>query len=225
MDSKTMTIDRRWVLKGIAGFGAGAALAVGGQIGRATGQEATPSAPFVEEVAFQQQMRKLWEDHITWTRLYIVSFAADLPDQDPTAQRLLQNQVDIGDAVKPFYGEEAGDDLTALLKEHIQGAVDVLKAAKAGDQAALDGANQKWYANADDIATFLNKANPDNRPLADLKAQMKMHLDLTLQEARDRLKGDYEADIKDYDKVHDYILQLADVLSAGIIAQFPEKFA
>src|SRR5215213_7355728 len=107
----------------------------------ALAQEATPPAaqsdstePSFERVAFQDQMRKLWEDHITWTRLYIVSFAADLPDQDLTAQRLLRNQTDLGDAIKPFYGEEAGNQLTTLLKEHIQGAVDLLAAAKAGDQ-------------------------------------------------------------------------------------------
>src|SRR5438045_3095425 len=84
-------------------------------------------------VDFRNAMRKLWEDHITWTRLYIVSAAADLPDKDVTAQRLLQNQTDIGNAVKPFYGEAAGNQLTALLRDHILGAVDLIAAAKAGD--------------------------------------------------------------------------------------------
>lgn len=169
-------------------------------------------------------MRKLWEDHVTWTRLYIVSAAADLPDKDLTAQRLLDNQTDIGNAVKPFYGDAAGTQLTALLKDHILGAVDVLVAAKAGDKAKLDEANKKWYANADDIAAFLSKANPDNWPLADMKAGMKMHLDLTLQEASDRLGGKFADDIKDYDKVHEHILTLAGLLSTGIMKQFPDKF-
>lgn len=178
----------------------------------------------VSALDFHNTMRKLWEDHITWTRLYIVSVAADLPDKEAVAERLLQNQVDIGDAIRPFYGDEAADQLTALLQEHIMGAANVLEAAKAGDQAQVDAASQAWYANADEIAVFLSAANPDNWPEADLKAAMKMHLDLTLQEAVDHLGGNVAADIQDYDKVHDHILGLADVLSSGIMAQFPDKF-
>jgi hypothetical protein len=173
---------------------------------------------------FRNGMRKLWEDHITWTRLYIVTATADLPDKDATAQRLLQNQVDIGGAVKPFYGDDAGNRLTALLKDHILGAVAVLDAAKAGDMARLDAANKQWYANADDIAVFLSAANPRSWPADTMKAQMKMHLDLTLQEAVDHLGARYADDVRDYDRVHDHILMLADALSDGIIAQFPDRF-
>jgi hypothetical protein len=192
----------------------------------ALAQDATPpAASGIDRLAFHDAMRKLWEDHITWTRLYIVSVAADLPDQDATAQRLLQNQTDIGDAVKPFYGAEAGDALTALLRTHILGAADLLKAAKSGDQAAVETASKAWYANANDIAAFLNKANPDQWPLADLQSQMKMHLDLTLQEATARLQGDYAADIAAYDEIHNHILQLADLLSTGIEQQFPDQFS
>lgn len=176
------------------------------------------------QLDFQNAMRKLWEDHITWTRLYIISFAADLPDKDATAQRLLQNQTDIGNAIKPLYGEDAGNQLTALLKEHIQGAVDLLVAAKSGDQTAIQTASQKWYANADEIAAFLNKANPQAFPLAAIKAQMKMHLDLTLAEATARLQGKFAQDIQDYDKVHNHILGLADALTTGIAQQFPDQF-
>lgn len=185
---------------------------------------ATPTYAATSTLDFTNTMRKLWEDHVTWTRLYIVSFAADLPDKDATAQRLLQNQTDIGNAIKPLYGEEAGNQLTALLRDHILGAAELLTAAKAGDSAAVDAASKKWYANADEIAVFLNKANPQNFPLDTIKAEMKMHLDLTLAEATDRLQGKYAADIQDYDKVHDHILGMSDALSAGIIKQFPDKF-
>jgi hypothetical protein len=182
-------------------------------------------ATSVSALEFHDAMRKLWEDHITWTRLYIVSAAANLPDKDAVAERLLKNQEDIGNAVRPYYGDEAADQLTALLKEHITGAANVLTAAIAGDQAQLDTANAAWYANADEIATFLSAANPDNWPEADLKAEMKMHLDLTLQEAVDHLGGNTAADIDDFAQVHDHILHMADLLSSGIMAQFPEQFS
>lgn len=177
-----------------------------------------------QQALFQDAMRKLWEDHITWTRLYIVSAAADLPDLNATAGRLLQNQADIGNAIKPFYGNAAGDQLTALLRDHILIAAELITAAKSGDTAAFNDANTRWYANANDIASFLSTANPKEWPLADMQMMMKSHLDLTLQEAALRLKGDYAGDIAAYDAVHNEILQMADMLSMGIIHQFPKAF-
>jgi len=177
-----------------------------------------------KERSFHDAMRKLWEDHITWTRLAIVSFAAGNPDLAPTEQRLLENQVDIGNAVKPFYGKRAGNQLTKLLKVHITTAVAILSAAKAGDQPGLAKAKVDWYANANQIAAFLNKANPRHWPLRVLRRAMKMHLDQTLKEAVDRLGGNFQADIRDYDAVHRHILEMADLLSSGIIRQFPNRF-
>ena len=174
--------------------------------------------------AFHDEMRKLWEDHITWTRLVIVSIANDLSDTETTVNRLLQNQVDIGNAIKPFYGEEAGDQLTALLTDHILIAAEILQAAKSGDMDAFEEAKARWYANADDIAEFLNAANPENWPLEEMKEMMRMHLDLTLQEAGAYLGGDFAASVSAYDQVHIQALEMADMLSEGIIRQFPQKF-
>jgi hypothetical protein len=179
----------------------------------------------ISPAEFNSTMRKLWEDHITWTRLYIISAVGNLPDKDATAQRLLQNQTDIGNAVASFYGDAAGAKLTALLKDHILGAAALIEAAKSGDKAKIDAAAAKWYANADEIATFLSSANPQHWPLADMKAGMKMHLDLTLAEATDRLQGNYAAGIQEYDKIHAHILGLADLLSSGIEKQFPKRFS
>jgi nicotinamidase-related amidase len=190
----------------------------------ASTSSASPTAAPVSALAFRDAMRKLWEDHVTWTRLYIVSAVAGLPDTDATTQRLLQNQVDIGNAIKPYYGDAAGNQLTALLKDHILGAAALLAAAKAGDNAGVQAASDKWYANANDIATFLSNANPKNWPPDIMKASMKTHLDQTLAEAVDHLKGNYTADVADYDMVHEHILMMADTLSSGIIAQFPDQF-
>jgi hypothetical protein len=177
-----------------------------------------------QSVAFREDMSKLWEDHIVWTRAFIVSFAADDGDQDEVATRLLANQDHIGDAIKPFYGDAAGEQLTALLKEHNLGAVTLLQAAKAGDTAAFDNAKAAWYANGSEIAQFLNGANPKNWPLDHTSHHMTMHLDLTLSEAANRLGGNFAADIADYDAVHSAILEMSDFLSLGIIHQFPKAF-
>ena len=136
-----------------------------------------------KQLAFHDAMRKLWEQHVTWTRLAIVSFAGDLPDLPVTEQRLLADQTDIGNAVKPFYGQAAGQKLTKLLKAHITGAVAILEAAKAGDTTQLAHAKAAWYANANQISDFLSAANPRNWPDASVRAMMKTHLDQTLSEA------------------------------------------
>jgi uncharacterized protein YukE len=177
-----------------------------------------------QQLRFHDQMRKLWEDHVTWTRLAIVTFAAGTDGFDSTAGRLLQNQTDIGDAIKPFYGEAAGNQLTSLLKEHILIAVDLLKAAKTGDTAAFDDANARWKQNANEIADFLASANPRNWSRQELRAMMRMHLAQTLDEASNELGGSYQASVEDYERVHAHILNMADTLSSGIMAQFPGRF-
>ena len=177
-----------------------------------------------DPVAVHQAMRKLWEEHVTWTRLYIVSAVAGLPDLDATAGRLLQNQADIGDAIKPFYGEEAGAKLTELLRGHILTAADLLGAAKTGDEAKLTKAKADWYTNADEIAGFLAGANPA-WPAETLKTMMRGHLDQTLAEATARLQGNWTQDIAEYDHIHNHILQMSDALASGIVTQFPAKFA
>ena len=166
-------------------------------------------------------MNKLWEDHVTWTRNVILCLVDGVPGADQAVKRLMQNQVDIGNAVKPYYGDDAGNKLTELLKEHIAISADVVKSAKAGNKTALDSANKKWYANADEISGFLSKANP-YWPLADMKMMMNDHLKLTTDEAVQRIKKDYDADILAYDKVHDEILKMSAMLADGIIEQFPE---
>lgn len=183
------------------------------------------SSKKIDPLVFRQAVRKLWEDHITWTRVFIISAVAGLPETDTAAGRLLQNQVDIGNAIKPFYGDAAGNQLTALLRDHILIAAKLITAAKSGDTATFTTENKNWYDNANQIAAFLNSANPDHWALNDMQTMMKSHLDLTLQEAVARLKADWPGDVIAYDMVHTEILGMADMLADGIILQFPDKFA
>jgi hypothetical protein len=206
----------------LAGASAAAALLVSASHSPAATMSAPPSSP--KAAAFVQAMDKLWEDHITWTRMVIVDFAAGLPDLKFAEARLLQNQSDIGNAIKPYYGAAAGKTLMQLLRTHTLEAVTVLADAKAGDQAKLEKALTAWYANAHQIAVFLSKANPKSWPLSMTARMMKRHLALTTDEGVARIEGHWQADIAAYDKVHLEILQMANMLSSGIISQFPGKF-
>lgn len=190
------------------------------QAGPGTEKHATASMAATD---LKSAMRQLWEEHITYTRNYIISDLAGLPDKDSVAKRLLRNQDDIGNAIKPYYGQAAGAKLSALLRDHIMVATEVVAAAKSGDKAKLAAAQGKWSANGKQIAAFLSGANP-NWPKATLESMLQKHLDLTTGEVVGRLTGNFDADIRSYDAGHAHMMMFSDALANGIVKQFPDKF-
>ncbi|MDN5861371.1 MAG: hypothetical protein L0H84_22445, partial [Pseudonocardia sp.] len=172
--------------------------------------------------SLKQAMRRLWSDHAIWTRQYIVAAIDGKPEADAAAKRLLRNQTDIGQAVAGFYGEEAGAALTNLLTQHVTIAVDIVDAATKKDAARFDTANKAWDRNADEIASLLSSANP-NWPKRDVLDLLMQHLNLTRDEVTAHLKRRRPADVKAFDLIQTEILTLADVLSDGIIKQFPAR--
>jgi len=177
-----------------------------------------------EPLEVSKLMRKLWSDHIGWTRCYVISAIADLPDKQATTERLLKNQEDIGNAIAKFYGADAGAALTALLKDHILIAADIVAAAKANDTAKFEELNKKWHVNADDISRFLNKANPD-WSFDEMRSMMYDHLALLTKEVQSRLKQDWVNDIAAADSSFEQANHMADMFTAGIAKQFPDKVA
>jgi hypothetical protein len=175
-----------------------------------------------KQVTLYTSMQHLWAQHMEWTYATVVAFAQGSPALTPTLNRILQNQVDIGDAIKPFYGDQAGDQLTALLTEHINEAVPVLTAAKSGDSAALKTAVTAWYANANAIGDFLADANPHWNK-ADMEGMMQTHITQTIAYASDALAGDYTKAIADYGIAEQHMQEMSDMLSAGLIQQFPKQ--
>jgi hypothetical protein len=175
-------------------------------------------------LALHDGMRALWETHGTWTERAIVDFVGGLPDTPLVITRLLGNQTDIGNAVKPYYGRKAGNELTALLKGHINAAVALLKAAKSGDSHATATAKAAFYANGNQVARFLHAANPHHWSLAAMKTMMRIHLDQVVGLAVDQLEGHYAAAVRLYDVYIGHIIDMADMLSTGIVQQFPAQF-
>jgi hypothetical protein len=174
-------------------------------------------------VSLYRAMQRLWTDHVVWTRQYAVAAVDDRPEAGAAATRLLKNQEDIGGAIVPFYGEDAGAHLTDLLKQHILIAVDLVAAAKSGDAEQFATHDKRWDENAAEIAAFLSTANSHwpEKVVVDL---LNLHLKLTKDEVVARLEKDYEKDAAIFDQILTEILTLADALSEGITKQFPEKF-
>jgi hypothetical protein len=213
---KSMLLSALLVLT-VAPLSAGAATYENSHV-QANRQGLAPSA-----VKLKDDLRKLWIDHAIWTRSYIVSALAGLEDQRPVLDRLLRNQQDIGNAIKPYYGEAAGNKLAELLTEHILIAGKIVDAAKSGNQADVEKYNKDWHRNADDIARFLSDANPNwsNKELTDM---LYTHLALLSENLAARLKKDWNADIVAFDQGEEHLIKLADVLAEGIVKQFPQKF-
>ena len=201
-----------------------AALALGSGSARAMPTAAASTSTSAKAVAFHDEMRALWEAHGTWTERAIVDFVGGLPDTNLVVARLLHNQVDIGNAVKPYYGAAAGNKLTALLKAHITAAVGVLAAAKSGNAHSVATAKATFFANGNQVAAFLHAANPKHWALSDMRTMMRIHLNQVIALAVDQLDGHYAAAIRLYGVYIDHIISMADMLSTGIIEQFPSRF-
>jgi hypothetical protein len=223
----TLRPIRVWLTLGIAVLAALIALAAaGGTAALANGDGGRDGKGSIskKELTLRNDMRKLWEDHITWTRLAIISLTTDAPDTQATVGRLLQNQDDIGDAIKPFYGDAAGEELSRLLREHILIAADLIAAARAGDATGVATHQARWRANADEIAAFLNAANPRSWKFREMQSMLYEHLDLTTTEVVARVQGNWDADVAAYDAIHLQVLEMADELSTGIVKQFERRF-
>ena len=174
-------------------------------------------------LAYHDEWRKLWEDHITWTRVVIMGILSDLPGTSAYVDRLLQNSADMEEALAPYYGEEA-EELGRLITDHLVIAAELLTAAKNGDTDAFNDAHDRWYVNAHEIAVQMNEMNPQFWPLEETEEMWVEHLDATLAEAVAHLTGDFEAEVAAYDLVHDLALEMADFISNGVIQQFPQRF-
>jgi hypothetical protein len=170
----------------------------------------------------QTNMRKLWSDHVIWTRQYIIASVYNAKDASAAVDRLMKNQEDIGNSLIPYYGKGAADILTNLLKEHISIAAEVVKAAIDNSKEKLKNADLRWHENAEKIASFLSKANP-NLAKKDLQMMLDKHLSLTAQEAMNRINEKWKEDVSNFDMIFNQALLMADTIAKAVETQFSNK--
>lgn len=173
--------------------------------------------------AFHDTWRSLWEQHVAWTRMTIMSAALNLPDMQHASARLLQNATDMGAALKPVYGDAVASRFTQLIREHLLIAVRLVGAAKQGDTAAAVQAEKEWYANGATIAAFLAGINPQLSENT-FRDMFFRHLALTKAEAVAILAGNWQDSVSLYDTLELQALEMADTISGSIMRQYPGLF-
>lgn len=175
------------------------------------------------QVRLLEKMNLAWEQHIMWTRMLLISIAADLNDLEYTERRLMRNPRDIADIFRTYYGDRVANEIERLLTEHLKIGKEIIVALKNKDNELATSLSKSWYENADQMAEAFSSINP----FYDKEAVRKMlyeHLELTTKEVTSRLSGNYEEDIKAYDMVQREALDMSQYFVSGIIKQFPNRF-
>lgn len=176
-----------------------------------------------EQTKLISDMRLVWEQHVYWTRMLLISIADKLTDESAVAERLLQNPKNIADVFAGYYPTDTANIIVQLLTEHLQIGADLIIALRDRQTFQATQLEQQWYANADKMADAFSSISPYYER-EDMKTMLYRHLDLTKEEVVMRLSGNYPEDINAFDEVEREALAMADHFSYGIIRQFPQKF-
>jgi len=177
----------------------------------------------IKHVNLLTLMNLVWEQHIMWTRMLLISIAENLNDLDATRSRLLENPKDTANIFRKYYGNAVADKIEKLLTEHLAIAEKLIVALKNNNQKLATDLNKQWYKNADDMADAFSSINPFY-PKEEVRKMLYEHLKLTTDEVSARLKKDYRADIRAFDKVQQEILDMSEFFVNGIVKQFPNLF-
>ena len=188
-----------------------------------------PAAPAVAQpittrLELRDEVRRLWAQRGFWTRNYLVDVLDELPSQDTTLQRLMQNQVALGEAMKPFHGDAAGTQLTAALQENVTHAGQLIIATRDGEEVLVEHLTARWQESTDRLAEILADQN-QALSRTELQLQLRRLRDATLQQVNERLAKNWDGELSATDAAMAHSLLLADAIAGALTAQFPAKIA
>ena len=177
----------------------------------------------IRQVDLLKRMNLAWEQHIMWTRMFLISIADNLKDLDATEKRLLQNPKDIADIFRKYYGNAFANRIENLLTEHLTIGKNLIVALKNNNQKLAKELTDNWYKNADDMAEAFSSINPfySKEKVQDM---LYDHLELTTDEVTARLRKDYSADIEAFNNVQQEVLKMSQYFVEGIFKQFSNLF-
>ncbi|WP_203249205.1 hypothetical protein [Sporosarcina beigongshangi] len=175
------------------------------------------------EAALRSTMRRLWGEHITWTRATVSSLVFSLPDVSFVMARLLRSAMDLGGTLRPFYGEEVAKRYSQLLTRYITLVGDFINATLVGNVEKAEVIEKNWFRNGTEITLFLSNINP-YLTAVEFQEMFDEQLMLIKQGMMSMLGKDLKASVDLFDLMEIGALEMADMLSNAIIKQFPYKF-
>ena len=187
------------------------------------GKDSKKLASVDTSIVLHTNMRKLCENHSNGMRNILFCLIDDLPGKAEAMQNLLENRLEIGNSIKPYYGDLIGNIFSEYLRLHIMLSIEAIKAIKKQDHEIIEAIDKRWKDNADELAIFMSKANPKWN-LEDLKIMLGQYVELSQEQILHRFARNYEGDVIAYEKLHSALLHISDFVSSGIALQFPKRF-
>jgi hypothetical protein len=175
------------------------------------------------EMQLRMALRDAWDVHARWTRGYIVSLLAGLPDSTRARLRLVEGANDVADGMNSYYRGTTMPELANVMKRNVLLVGRAVAAVRSGDSVAIAAARNNWSAGTDSLMQFLARTNPDWSD-SKLSAPLQRYQDQTWRQIAARARNDWSADIAAYDQAYTEARAIADALSAGIVKQFPSRF-
>lgn len=178
------------------------------------------------------EMQKLWATHILWAGKAIDAAIAGTPEITPAIQRLMETQNKMGNLFTTYYGKKIGDQIAALLKEHVTATGNVLNTVIAQysqqqqqpqqQQQQMNRAYKRWLQSTSAIADFLAKINP-NWNQDTLTTMMYERLRFYCRHIHFRITQNWKALDDNTEQMLNHMLAMSKELTDGIIKQLPEK--
>jgi hypothetical protein len=183
---------------------------------------------------FRMDSRTLWTKYALGLVNYAVSSVAGLSTTPSVEERLTKSATLIGDYFVPYYGIRAGSDIGKLLADIFETGVEVVEVSKSkGDIVPLQ---IKWAEQTRALAELFNKLNPGQYPTSLLEEMLYALTKLWTDNINARITQNIILNAQSIDGINKLVItgianhvnkgyqSLADVLSRGVIAQYPLSF-
>jgi hypothetical protein len=183
---------------------------------------------------FRMDSRTLWTKYSLGLVNYAVSSVADLSTTPSVEERLTKSATLIGDYFIPYYGIRAGSDIGKMLTDIFENGVQVVEVLKSkGNIVPLQ---IKWAQQTKALAELFNQLNPGQYPVLLIEEMLQALTRLWTDNINARITSNIIMNAESIDGINKLVItgianhvnkgyqSLADVLSRGVIAQYPLIF-
>ena len=180
-------------------------------------------AGYLRQAELFGEMRSIWQNHVWQDREATIAIINNLPSTQSSVDFALTTPVILGDLYSRYYSDRSAKKIEDTFAQHIKIAGSIVTAATAHDQAQLETLTKQWYQNADEFAKVLASLNPHYNE-DEIRKMMYEHLRLILLMVSQIVNGKYSEGVNTFKQILKEAQEMADYLSKGLIAQFPDKF-